>query len=312
MKFNAEQLGRKWLEVFYHEGGYLRLDLEHHLEWYIGYRDIDLKSLVIVSNMESDKITSSKSFQVAQGYRQTDGKWTISINLIRNEQEEVFHILCCDLIEYSNRSSDEYEALQLIQQRLKQWNRLLENQKMVLMDESRKKGLIGELIYLMKQIEIGMNKVEVLNGWVGPEGSDQDFIFSDCWCEVKTIGLSAEKISISSAEQLANRDYGEIAILRVDKCSQNRTNSFTLKEIVNKVNGIFNDNTQASETLEKKLSSYGYIDIPEYDSDKYYYSGMQRFEIKEDFPRLTRINIPNGIDTVKYEISIASIDRWKL
>ena len=40
-----------------------------------------------------------------------------------------------------------------------------------------------------------------LAGWVGSEGADQDFVYADCWHEIKSTWASSSEISMSSVEQ---------------------------------------------------------------------------------------------------------------
>ena len=85
--------------------------------------------------------------------------------------------------------------------RYKNWQKFLQYMKGDVMSFQRQKGLLGELLYL-KEILISMDKEAAVEAWVGPEGSDQDFVFSDTWTEVKSVALSAESVSISSLQQL--------------------------------------------------------------------------------------------------------------
>lgn len=62
-------------------------------------------------------------------------------------------MLCADLISYSQTADNEISALNLTVRRFKQWNKLLEHQRKSLMDESNRKGLLGELIYLCEVID---------------------------------------------------------------------------------------------------------------------------------------------------------------
>ena len=53
MKITAEYLHRKWKSISYYDGGYIQVEVKHPLEWHVGYKEIDQKTLVIVSEKEN-------------------------------------------------------------------------------------------------------------------------------------------------------------------------------------------------------------------------------------------------------------------
>ena len=170
MKITAEYLHEKWNAFNYYDGGYIQIEVKHALEWHVGYKEFDQKALVIITQNEPELLPSSKSIVVTKG-RRTDGRWTLSFVLMRNEQDSVFELLCADLISYSQTADNEISALNLTVRRFKQWNKLLEHQRKSLMDESNRKGLLGELIYLCEVIDGGYPILPAVQGWVGPDGA---------------------------------------------------------------------------------------------------------------------------------------------
>lgn len=311
MKITSEYLHRKWASINYYEGGYIQVETNTSLEWYAGFKEIDQKTLLIISNQEPELLPSSKSIVVAKG-RRTDGRWTLSLTLMRVEQESVFETLCADIITYSQSAENEQAALKLTVKRYKQWNKLLEHHHKSLMDESCRKGLHGELTYLCEVIDSGYPVLAAVQGWVGPDGADQDFVYTDGWHEVKSIGVSGASVSISSLEQLDNSDPGELVVMRLDKCAPERGGAVSLGEQVDRTLSKVNSDPDALALLENKLVRYGYIDLPEYREQKYVYSGKTRYRVDSDFPRLTDSVVMPQIITAQYSISLAGIDAWKM
>lgn len=312
MKITAEYLDKKWGEINYYNGGYLRLDAEHPLDWYVGYKDIDKKTLLLVSHIDMGTLPSSKSILVTHGKRDVDGNWTLSFDLMRKEQESVFSILCSDILVYSQLATSEHNALVLVSKRFKQWNKLLEHQGKSIMDEGSRKGLIGEVLFLISLVEGGMDVARAILGWVGPDEADQDFVYSDKWYEIKSVGISAERVSISSLEQLNNVDYGDLVIMRIDKCAPEKPGALSLMGAVNKAISLSEQYSDSKELLEQKLYKYGYIDLPEYDEQKYFYSGSHHYLVNESFPKLISTNVPAEVLSVQYAISLSSIEPWKI
>lgn len=310
MKITAEHLHRKWASINYYEGGYIQVETDAPLEWYVGFKEIDQKVLLIISSQEPELLPSSKSIVVTKG-RRIDDRWTLSLTLMRVEQESVFETLCADVITYSQPAENEQAALNLTVKRYKQWNKLLEHHRKSLMDESNRKGLLGELIYLCEVIDFGYPVLAAVQGWVGPDGADQDFIYNDGWHEIKSIGISGSSVSISSLEQLDNSDPGELVVMRLDKCAPERGGAVSLGEQVDRALSKVQSVPDAVSLLENKLVRYGYIDLPEYRAQKYVYSGKTRYHVDADFPRLTADVVMTQIITAQYSISLAGIEAWK-
>lgn len=310
MKITPEVLERQWDSIKYTSGGFLQIDTNHPLEWHIGYQSISQRTLLLVSDTEIGAIESSKSMIVSRRRRESDNRWTLSFELLRNEQQGVFAILCCDIIEHSRPAVNEAEALKLVMDRYKQWSRLLETQRSGLMDENSRKGLLGELLFLQECIEKGDSALTAVQGWVGADGADQDFVYEDGWHEIKSIGTSAVSVSISSLEQLDCADKGELIIMRIDKTAPDKSGALSLNDAVRQISSMLIGDSDVLDLFRSKLSAYGYIDLQEYSEQKYSCSGSQRYDVNDTFPRLTRQNVPTQIESLHYELSLPSMTDW--
>lgn len=311
MKITPELLEKQWSSINYTDGGFLQIDTQHPLEWYIGYESISQRTLLLVCDAEVGPIESSKSMIVSRRRRESDNRWTLSFELLRSEQQGVFSIFCCDVIEHSRLASTESETLKLVIGRYKQWSKLLETQRSGLMDEHRRKGLLGELLFLEQKITSVDASIAVIQGWVGADGADQDFIYPDGWFEVKSVGASAVSVTISSLEQLDCADNGELVIKRIDKTAPEKAGAFSLNDVVRRISFILAGNAEALDLFCAKLSAYGYMDLQEYSEQKYFCSSTQRYFVDESFPKLTRANVPAQISALHYELDLPSLAGWR-
>ena len=311
MMITNEDLLVKWNSISHYDLGFLRIDAEHPIEWYIGYENINQKLLLLVSVFEPETVPSSKSILVSIGQR-ADGKWAIAFRLIRNEQEDVFIRLCCDLIESSRNQPNNIHGLDFVLKRYNQWTKLMEIQKAGLLSEAQRKGLLGEILYLQETIQKNGLLIDDVSGWVGPEGADQDFIYTDGWHEIKVVGLSANSVSISSLEQFNAQLPGELVLYLIDKTAQDDKNGFTLKEVIDSIRELLQSNSAATDLFNEKLLRYGYIDLPEYEKQYYRLGGEKKFFIDDHFPRLVKSNVPAQIVGAVYQISIQAIEPWKV
>lgn len=311
MNITPEILEKKWTNIKYMDGGFLQIDIQHPLEWHIGYQSISKRTLLLVCDTEISAIDSSKSMIVNRRRRESDNRWTLSFELLRNEQQGVFIILCCDVIEHSRPATTEAEALKLVISRYKQWSKLLETQHSGLMDEHRRKGLLGELLFLEQRISSTDSVLAEIQGWTGADGADQDFIYPDGWFEIKSVGVSAVSVTISSLEQLDCAEEGELVIKRIDKVAPEKAGAFSLNDVVRRIRSALIDDAEALDLFRAKLTRYGYIDLQEYSEQKYSCSSTQGYLVNNSFPKLTKVNVPTQISALHYELNLPSLAGWR-
>ncbi|GAA0719817.1 hypothetical protein GCM10008905_08330 [Clostridium malenominatum] len=306
-----KELIKKWDEIPFYGGGYKRIDNTHPIEWYIGYEDMNQKTILLLTNNDPGNISSSKSIIASTGQRK-DGRWAISFRLIKKGNEDVFIHLCWDIIESSRDKSLGCDTVDYIVERYNKWLKLMEHQRPELMDDTHIKGLIGEMLFLEENIKNGMELQVAVDGWIGPDGADQDFVYVNGWTEIKCIGISTNSISISSIEQLDAELPGWICVYFLDKTAPENTKGFTLVEKIEELRSVFANNVRAREVFENKLFKYGYSDRKEYNEQRYKFGGKKKYKVDDDFPRLIKSNIPFEIISAKYNISLAGIEGWRL
>lgn len=300
-----------WKNIKYYQIGSLQLGIKHPLEWHVAYVTPTNKALIIIAHTPAKSLDPSKSISTKCNKR-NDGTYYISFQLTEKSQEGVFISMCSNLIEYSSGAETEADALDLVEARYRQWRRLMEYQNIAMLSDEKRRGLIGELLYFKRIIEEGKSAGDALAGWVGPDGADQDFVYNERWREVKTTGISSDRISIHSIEQLGEEgDEGDLIVFRVDPSAPEAEGAFTLRKLVHEIIKMFGGDIVNIELFTDKLSSVGYIDMEAYDKYPYKYFKDEAYIVNADFPRLTRAHIRPEIIKCEYIISISSIDNWK-
>lgn len=192
--------------------------------------------------------------------------------------------------------------------RYKNWQKFLQYMKGDVMSFQRQKGLLGELLYL-KEILISMDKEAAVEAWVGPEGSDQDFVFSDTWTEVKSVALSAESVSISSLQQLDQEKDGILEVYFLEKTTPGQ-NRVALPEVVAQVRRLLRYQERLLDHFDMKLFKYGYREKDELEYKKNYFRLVENrdYVVSSDFPKLTRKKVDIGIESCCYSISLAVLE----
>lgn len=304
MKIN--ELQTKWEMTSPYSGGFLLVSGHHPLSFHVGYFGEQMCFMVLDTG-KIDNISSSKAI-TAKCIQTEDKKYALSFLLNFESLSELFVKLCWDLIDCSRESSKPVDS---ILSRFNSWIRLLQKKGDGLLSPSSQKGLIGELLFLQDSIKT-IGAYDSLNAWVGPEGSDQDFIFSNLWCEIKTTTIASATVSISSLQQLDRDDVGNLVVYFMDKTTSDGTQTVSLPEVIEETNSLL-ENPHLIDLFSCKLAMCGYYlkDVELYKTIRYRMSEKRSYEVTCDFPRLTRDNVPQGIQNAKYELELSAIEAYR-
>lgn len=217
---------------------------------------------------------------------------------------EMFHALCLDLLSVSNEGSDEAVALQLLMSRLLRWQKFLSRGIGKLLDERQIRGLIGEMLFLRDYLvtRVGASAVEC---WQGPTGLPQDFVFAGRLVEVKTFTAGSDpSVRIASAEQLTS---GDVPLFLHLVCLVRQADGLNLPDLVDDLRRLVAASHAAAESLEDRLLTMNYVDLPEYRSMSYAVTSVSNYEVRAGFPRITVEQVPAGVTDVSYSIRLADM-----
>ena len=299
-------LQKKWNETSPFSGGFLQISEEHPLSVHVGYEN-DLRCFVILDTGRIDNIDSSKAID-AVCIELSAKKFGLKFLLKYPSLDELFIKLCWDLMECSK---DAEYPLNAMLDRYSNWLILLQKAKAGIMSASRQKGLLAELLYLQDQIQL-IGEDDALSAWVGPEGCDQDFVFSDSWSEVKATVKASNSVLISSLQQLDREETGELIVYFMDKLSAQSDGDHSLPQVVDEVKDMI-QKPHNKDLYDCKLAMYGYYckDTDQYQNIYYSLSEIRKYEVNLSFPRLSVNNIPHEIIEAKYRIDLSSIENYR-
>ena len=305
-----EDLINKWDASPPSDTSFSRVDDSHILDIFIGKDSESHRELMVISDIEPAKINSSKALDIQKGVR-ADGRWATVIKLVMSEETEVFTHLCWDLIEKSRNALTKTLGLELFIARFLKWQKLLESRRNLLSEE-KIRGIIGELLYAREYLSIKMGWDTTFSSWLGPEGSDKDYVFDDTWIEVKTIKPGKPFITISSFEQLTSDKLGCLAVVILENTSTSDNDGFSFAELINEIRGALDSNPSALFTYETKLIELGYTERKEYYDKHYVHRHTYRFLVDEEFPKLLKDDIPTAIINARYDISLSDIMQYEM
>lgn len=145
-------------------------------------------------------------------------------------------------------------------------------QKRSAFNESKLKGLIGELKVLHQLLELN----KTVYGWIGAQGEPIDFVYDDVQIEVKSVENISKPINISSLEQLSN-DRINLLVNGLSACEKGEEGSFNLEDLGKVILSMLNSNEE-KEYWSKQLNELGLIfeDLPSFVIGKYFKLNEQR------------------------------------
>lgn len=234
------------------------------------------------------------------------------IRLEDSQKRDVFLKLCLDLIERVATIATDENVFLAICKRLKKWQSLLSGKSGKLLSIHERYGLFAELYFLAEMLEkYGTRESILIRGWEGPDQTQQDFILYDAAVEIKSVGGNQRgKVRISSEDQLdthLNRLYLRVYFLSE---MQDIDTAESLNSIVRRIENLLTER-ENRELFEEKLEAVGYIDIPDYGVPLLRVTDCRTYLASENFPRITRKTLPEGVEAVAYNLVLARIENFR-
>ena len=280
-----------------------RIDDEHILDLHIGLDEKGRKSIELRSMFKPVKVTGTSAIDVTQ-YTKPEYN-TIRFSLKDDDMSGLFYKFCEDIIEQTKDLKNGKDGYKAITTRFFQWKKMFVLSKNTFLTEPEIMGMIGEILFLRGPLadEIGLS--EALKSWSGQELTHKDFSCSDKWYEVKTISRGNTTVRISSLEQLDSDKNGELIVYSLEKMSP-AYNGISLNKLILETRQMFLSADDA-DTFLAKVAMQGYEYNNYYDEFVFEVSGLTRYKVTDQFPKLTHANVPKEITKANYDLALAEI-----
>lgn len=284
------------------------------LPLYIG-KDRDGRCIFLLA-LEGDQSSYFRAhsvtlFGIGVDLRLDGGVQKLILVLEKHIDRDLFDSLCLSLISVLKDVEDSAVGLSVTLAHLKRWKAFLSGRKAKILTPEEVRGLFGELHFLevlLEEREIDQNKI--LSAWVGPEDSHQDYILSNTAIEIKTLsGKERNSVRISSEDQLeglADRLY--LKIFRLGEHPDDQ-DACSLNNQVKTIENLLTD-TDAIESFTRKLSSVGYLPLEDYDDPNFMILSETTYLVSDDFPRLIRSALPEGVLKVGYDLALPNLEQF--
>lgn len=254
---------------------------------------------------------NSSSLDYFRQQRQ-DGTWLMVLRLRQNGLETVFGKLCQDLVDAADGVPDEKALLAFFRERLNLWKKLFQLGGSGFLQPHEIKGLIAEMLILESLLRDGTRDAnEIITGWTGPLGADQDFIYSDWALEVKALGLNAESVSISSLEQLDCPVQLHLVLVTLRPATSGESGALGLNVLATRIEGMIAGSPEALSTFKERLLEARYVEHEFYDTVLFESMSTVSYGVVDAFPKLIRDMIPTGIFSASYSIETNRIAEFR-
>lgn len=245
--------------------------------------------------------------------KQSESNYLLMIKLLDKDSLVIFDYVLHNILHDLMSEKEETQIMNEFLKKLKNWQKFMQSRKLGILSEEKIRGLLAELYFIFCLIQESTDKAElIIDAWYGPNKLQQDFIFNNVAIEVKSIGSTDKMVAtISSINQLqSNLTHLYLSVFKVIKF--NSTNNLELWSLNSLTDEILKLLKPTEKTvLISKLLEIGYIKDEKYDELTYQIELINHYEVKDDFPKLTSINIPEGIVNIRYDIDLNKINQYK-
>lgn len=234
-------------------------------------------------------------------------KQSLLITLNNPLHNEVFSVLCQDLISAVSELAEETSVLNTLFSRFTNWNTLFTKSNGDRLSTEQQRGLFGELFFLRILLEKSSDFMDCISCWTGPESGVRDFQKNGWAVEVKTSkGNRHQKIHINGERQLDERLLENLFLFHLS-LEVLRLHGETLAEMVDSIQQILCTNLQAINRFQLSLLLAGYRteDEEHYISLGYQVRESNFYRIEGNFPRIREGDLSAAIGDVEYSILLA-------
>lgn len=265
----------------------------------VGIPDINL-------NRDSP-LPRGRGFSVMHTEHQIDTRALTWIAVVRlpEGQLPLFTLMSTDLVGLLRKIGSQSGSSVYVQliSRIKAWQRFMSAERSAYLSHEEEVGLVGELVVLKNIMCHGMQKVEAIEAWEGPEGGMHDFKIGAGVIETKTTLAPTGFIAqIGSLEQLDNNYVHPLYVAAVRLSLSDAGSS--LPDIVDELLTLLAE-SGAEGLFESKLGSAGYLSVARNHYTRKFALKELAFRLVHDGTQcLTRSNVPAQIIEARYKIDL--------
>lgn len=281
------------------------VDENHPLKIYYG-KDINGRfALEFIGEFKVNKNVKSSALIDISYHKNKRNEKSMVISLIESTCLKQFCIFCNDIIEStSNLNHGTKLGYESICNLYFTWQKMFRNHS-DLLSEAEIKGLIGELIFLKREMFSKVGVSDAVLCWTGPDATKKDFSIDNTWFEIKTIDFGKTTVKISSLEQLDSVNEGSLVVYQLERMAP-EYHGLSLNQICNDILSCMTSLADKDLFLEK-LQKVGFVFSPQYDNYVYEFRNKTIYKVDRSFPKLTHDTVQKAIEKATYELSLIEL-----
>lgn len=291
------------------------LDIEAAVEGRYGQKLLMFRFPRTVLRPEIE-VPDSAGINVRRVVFDRDGADNITLQLLLTDSRytTIFTRVAEDLVAHIGSIQDPTQALQSLVGRLAEWYRFMRRQSPTVMSVERRRGLFGELNFLIRFAIANLGPEAAVAGWVGAGRSLHDFEFSDLTVEVKTtVAGGPTEFQVANERQLDDVGLAYLVIYH-PLLAEIRGSGISLPDLIDEIKAKIGTTEKTRHDFEEKLADYGYFEIhrKEYAEPRYIERSHAFYRIREGFPRIVEADLDTGIGSVSYSVSTAACTAFEV
>lgn len=198
-----------------------------------------------------------------------------------------------------------------IQKELQEWTEFLKDNTKTL-SQSELIGFWGELYVISHYIMEDHDPLDSIRYWAGPSGGKKDITLNSLAIEVKTTSSSiAKEIKISSLDQL-DRTTAKLYLMHLFINHADNESGLTLNHLYYLVRSKIQHDFATLAIYNRRAGNIFKRASVKQKEESYLCSDINMYDVLDDFPKLCRNDVPNGILEAKYSLSVASIQVFEV
>lgn len=244
---------------------------------------------------------------------EVSGSWRLTLTLMEPTFEEEFIGLVADVVKRTKDEDDQTQALTRMNDVFNHWRRLLTPNPPARLGLEALRGLVGELWFLRHRVAQEVTLLDALECWVGPFRAPQDFVFeSTVPREVKSVGPTAPRIKISSAEQLDVEEM-ELVVIELPQVPVDTACALSMVTEIESLRSEMDAAGLLPSLLDARLRALG-VDLGDdwYSQQWFLPKTKSVFVVTEMFPAIRASELPRGATRVNYELERSAIEEFKI
>lgn len=257
-----------------------------------------------------DRMPSGRGFVVGEvklSGGEAYGRVWMGIRRMQSGSPELFSRMAADLLDVLGRLQGAGEPIlvKALIQRVRAWQEFMSRSSIETLTSEEEVGLFGELQLLHRLLQSGLDPAIAIAAWEGPLGGVHDFLSKSFAIEVKaTLASGGFRVRISSVEQLDSLVFENIHLFAVRLVLDEK--GLTLPEQIGRLYELVEPSDQVS--LENRVLAAGYrVGAEDFYSRRFSVVECLMFCVNDNFPRLSRGNVPAQVVDANYVLDVGQI-----